>query len=278
MHGRATFIESGDRGVRAREDQRLFRLYQRTGDPAVRAVLADRFLPLARWLARRYEGAGEPLDDLVQVASLGMLKAIDRFDCDRSVAFTTFAVPKIVGELKRHFRDYGWSVRVPRALQEQAVRVEREEQRLLAELGRAPSAAQLAERLGLEVEQVLEARGASFARRAASLDRPGRDDEEGAPMEVGADDAGFEATEDAATFDGLAVGLSERDREVLRLRFAEDLTQSEIASRIGVSQMQVSRILRRCIAHLHQAAEAGPERSGAGIEPTPRRATTGNRF
>ena len=246
------------RSRRAREDARLFERYQRTGDPAARAELTERFLPLARSLARRYERGGESLDDLTQVASLGLLKAIDRFDPQREVAFSSFAVPTIVGELKRYFRDYGWSVRVPRGLQELALRAQRESERFAAEHGHAPTAGQLAQRLGVDVEQILEAREAVGARRAASLDRPREDaeDDERPVRELGVEDPGFAAAEDAATVSRLAAVLSERDREVLRLRFEQDLTQSEIGERIGCSQMHVSRILRVALARLQAQAAA----------------------
>ena len=246
------------RSRRAREDARLFERYQRTGDPAARAELTERFLPLARSLARRYERGGESLDDLTQVASLALLKAIDRFDPQRPVAFTSYAVPTIVGELKRYFRDYGWSVRVPRGLQELALRAQRESDRFASEHGHAPTAGQLAQRLGVDMEQILEAREAVGARRAASLERPREDADDERPVrELGIEDPGFAAAEDAATVWQLAAVLSERDREVLRLRFEQDLTQSEIGDRMGCSQMHVSRILRGALARLE--AQAGAE-------------------
>jgi RNA polymerase sigma-B factor len=249
---------SDDRLARAREDRRLLVRLHRHGDPAAREALVDRFLPLARQLARRYQHGGEQLDDLIQVASLGLLKAIDRFDPARETAFSSFAVPTILGELKRHFRDKGWSVRVPRDLQELAVRVERVSDELSRELGRAPSVAEIAERIGTTAEQVLEAREASAAYRAVSLDRPRDDDDEGdAGMAdtFGVEDPGFGVAEDAATVERLMRVLSEREREVLRLRFAEDLTQSEIGERVGVSQMHVSRLIRHAVAQLREAAE-----------------------
>ena len=211
----------------------------------------------------RYEGGGESLDDLTQVASLGLLKAIDRFDPQRGLAFTTFAVPTIVGELKRYFRDYSWSVRVPRGLQELALRTQRESDRFAAEHGHAPTAGQLAQRLGVDVEQILEAREAVGARRAASLDRAREDaeDDERPVRELGVEDPGFATVEDDATVWRLAAVLSDRDREVLRLRFEQDLTQSEIGERIGCSQMHVSRILRIAIARLQ--AQAGTELTAA---------------
>ena len=217
----------------------------------------QRFLPLARQLARRYQRGSEPLDDLIQVASLGLLKAIDRFEPERPTAFSSFAVPTILGELKRHFRDRGWSVRVPRDLQEMAVRVDREAEDLARALGRAPTTAEIAEHMGLTTEQVLEAREAAGAYRAISLDRPRDDDEDGEGIAdtMGVDDPGFHIAEHAATVERLMAVLTEREREVLRLRFGEDLTQSEIGERVGVSQMHVSRLIRQALGRLRAEAE-----------------------
>jgi len=248
-----------DRAARAQEDRRLLERYHRQGDATAREALVTRFLPLARQLARRYQRGGEQLDDLVQVASLGLLKAIDRFDPARETAFSSFAVPTILGELKRHFRDKGWSVRVPRDLQELAVKVDRVAEDMSRELGRAPTPAELAERTGSTLEQVLEAREASAAYRAVSLDRPRTEDEEDSESyaeAVGAEDPGFRIAEDAATVERLMRVLSDREREVLRLRFEEDLTQSEIGERVGVSQMHVSRLIRQSVARLREAADA----------------------
>jgi len=246
-----------DRAARAREDRRLLELYHRTGDPAAREALVQRFLPLARQLARRYQRGGESLDDLIQVASLGLLKAVDRFEPSRPTAFSSFAVPTILGELKRHFRDRGWSVRVPRDLQELTVKVDRVGEELAGGLGRAPTPLEIGEHIGVTVEQVLEAREAAGAYRAVSLDRPHDDDEEGGGMteSFGVEDPGFGRAEDSATVDRLLSALSEREREVLRLRFSEDLTQSEIGARVGVSQMHVSRLIRQAVARLREAAE-----------------------
>ena len=218
----------------------------------------DRFLPLARQLARRYQRGGEPLDDLIQVASLGLLKAIDRFDPSRETAFSSFAVPTILGELKRHFRDKGWSVRVPRDLQELAVKLEPVGEELSRELGRAATLAEIAQRTGTTVEQVLEAREAASAYRAVSLDRPREDDEEsdGLGASFGVEDTGFANAEDSATIERLMRVLNDREREILRLRFSEDLTQAEIGTLVGVSQMHVSRIIRQAINRLRDAAEA----------------------
>jgi RNA polymerase sigma-B factor len=249
--------ERDGRDARARADRRLLERAH-GGDQEARAALVDRFLPLARQLARRYVRGSEQLDDLNQVASLGLLKAIDRFDPTRQTAFSSFAVPTILGELKRHFRDKGWSVRVPRDLQELAVKLEPVSEELLRELGRSPTTAEIAGRLDTTTELVLEAREASAAYRAVSLDRPRDDEDEGTdPLgdAVGIEDPGFGVAEDAATVERLMRVLSEREREVLRLRFAEDLTQAEIGARVGVSQMHVSRIIRQAIARLRDAAQ-----------------------
>ena len=255
--GASAYPSSDDRIARAQEDRRLLVRYHLEGDPAAREQLVARFLPLARQLARRYQRGGEQLDDLVQVASLGLLKAIDRFDPARETAFSSFAVPTILGELKRHFRDKGWSVRVPRDLQELAVKVDRVGDDMSRELGRAPTPAEIAQRTGTTLEQVLEAREASAAYRAVSLDRPRTDDEEDGDSyadAVGAEDPGFRLAEHSATVERLMLVLSEREREVLRLRFEEDLTQSEIGQRVGVSQMHVSRLIRQSIARLRDEA------------------------
>jgi RNA polymerase sigma-B factor len=264
---------AGERAARAREDRRLLERLHHEGDQTARDALVERFLPLARQLARRYQHGGEQLDDLVQVASLGLLKAIDRFDPARETAFSSFAVPTILGELKRHFRDKGWSVRVPRDLQELSVRVERVTDSLGRELGRAPTLAEVAERTGHTEEQVLEAREAAGAYRAVSLDRP-RDDEEDGESSVGAamgvEDPGFGVAEDAATVQRLMRVLTDREREVLRLRFAEDLTQSEIGARVGVSQMHVSRLIRQAVGRLRTAAEEDPAQAGGARGTLPR--------
>ncbi len=257
--------EARERLARSQEDRRLLERYHRGGDAAARAALVERFLPLARQLARRYQRAGEPLDDLIQVASLGLIKAIDRFDPARQTAFSSFAVPTILGELKRHFRDKGWSVRVPRDLQELAVKVDRVGEEVARELGRAPTPQEIGERVGVTAEQVLEAREAASAYRAVSLDRPRSDDEEDGDNfadTFGAEDPGFALAESSATVQRLMRVLSDREREVLRLRFEEDLTQSEIGERVGVSQMHVSRLIRQSIARLRIAAEEDVGRAG----------------
>ncbi len=237
------------------DSNELFQRWQRKGDRRARAELVGRFLPLARKLARRYQGAREPLDDLMQVASLGLVKAIDRFDYTRGTAFSSFAVPTIVGELKRYFRDLGWGVHVPRGAQERALKVEDVQRKLTANTGRAPSVPQIAEYMELSVEEVLDGLEAAAAHHSMSLDVP-REDGEGESGTLGdlfgeVDDR-FELAEAGATIAVAAQHLTERERHVLALRFNEDMTQTQIADQIGVSQMQVSRILRRSVARLRE--------------------------
>jgi RNA polymerase sigma-B factor len=239
-------------------DRALFERYLDRRDPADRDALVERFLPLARQLARRYERPDEPFDDLFQVACLGLVKAIDRFDLTRDVAFSSYAVPTILGEIKRYFRDRTWAIRVPRDLQELSLRVDRTVSELSRDLHRQPTVTEIAERLGLEEEQVLEALEASAAYRTTSLSLPrSNDDEAGETLgdTVGTSEEGFGLAEHRATLDRLLQAVSPREREVLRLRFAEDMTQAEIGERIGVSQMQVSRIIRQSLVRLRGVAE-----------------------
>ncbi|HEV2768616.1 MAG TPA: SigB/SigF/SigG family RNA polymerase sigma factor [Solirubrobacteraceae bacterium] len=236
-----------------------FARWQRHGDQDARAALIERYLPLARRLARRYAQADEPLDDLVQVAAIGLVKAVDRFDVQRPVAFSSYAVPTILGELKRHFRDRTWSMRVPRDLQELALRADRVAEDLSGELGRRPTISELARALEIGEEQVLEAIEAAGAYRAASLEAPRRseDADETVGDGVGLDEPGFGLAEDRALLARLMNTLTEHERLILRLRFEQDLTQSEIGDAVGISQMQVSRIIRRCLGRLSVAAAAG---------------------
>ncbi len=248
---------------RAQQDRELFARCLAPGpdgqpDPALRDELIERFLPLARQLARRYQRAEEPLDDLVQVASLGLVKAVDRFDPSRDIAFSSFAVPTILGEIKRHFRDRTWSVRVPRDLQELTLKVDRAVTSLSHDLHRAPSVAEIAGEISSTEEDVLEALEASGAYRATSLSSPrGSEEDSTATLgdTLGHDDSGFELAEHRATLDRLLATISPREREVLRLRFEEDLTQAEIGERVGVSQMQVSRLIRQAVGRLRAAAQ-----------------------
>jgi RNA polymerase sigma-B factor len=245
--------DGAGRRDRIREDLRLLQRYHHDGDEAAREEVINRFLPLARQLARRYERRDEPLDDLVQVASVGLVKAVDRFDPDRGVAFSSFAVPTILGELKRYFRDAGWSVHVPRGMQERALEMARAVNELSRELGRSPTTAELAEFTKLSHEEVVEALEAATAYDSISLEARAGDDEDEAHWfggQLGTEDAGYELVEYTATLRPELRALPERDRLVLYLRFVEDLTQSEIAERIGVSQMHVSRLIRRALQRL----------------------------
>lgn len=241
-------------GSGGRRDEHLLRRFARSRDPVLREQLVHRYLPLARYAASRYARGGEPFDDLMQVASLGLLKAIDRFDPARGAAFSSYALPTMSGELRRHFRDRGWAVRPPRDLQEQALVVERATEALVGELGRSPTVDELVDATGLDVEAVLEAREALTARMATSLSSPGREPGEEQPLEarMGTDDAGFQAAEDRATIEALERSLTPREREILRLRFAEDLTQAEIGKLVGLSQMHVSRVLRQSVEKLRR--------------------------
>jgi RNA polymerase sigma-B factor len=235
------------------ETAELFERWQVHGDKRAREALVERFMPVARKLAWRYRGAREPLEDLVQVASVGLLNAIDRFDASRGISFTSFAVPTIVGEIKRYFRDLGWSVHVPRSSQELALKVENAQRKLLPTIGRSPTVQELAQYLERPIEDVLDALEASAAHHSTSLDAPRDDgDEEAGTLadSLGAEDERFELIELGATIAPAARQLSQRERRVLALRFLEDRTQSEIAEQIGVSQMQVSRILRQSVARL----------------------------
>jgi len=244
----------------------LFRRWQRDGDQRARAQLVERFLPLARRLARRYLGAREPLEDLVQVASLGLVKAIDRYDTDRGIAFSSFAVPTILGELKRYFRDSGWAVRVPRGTQERAVKIEQVQRKLTALTGRAPTFNELAEYAEMSIEDVLDALEAAAAHHAVSLDTP-REDSDGEigtlGDAIGELDERFDLIDAGTAIAGAAKQLSERDRRVRALRFIGDCSQTQIAEEVGVSQMQVSRILRRSLARMSALVQADAPNSSA---------------
>lgn len=221
----------------------------REGRPT-REELVEQHLPLAASLARRYRSSGESQDDLQQVAALALVKAVDRYDPDRHTSLSSYAVPTIVGELKRHFRDRSRQVHMPRGLQERIALIERAIDELPTELGYQPSAAQVAERVGLSVEEVLEAMEAASARHTYSLEASvSADDEEGARLgdTIGEIDPGYSTVEFGEAISRTIASLSERERMILHLRFVEDLTQSEIAKRVGISQMHVSRLLRRAL-------------------------------
>jgi RNA polymerase sigma-B factor len=233
-----------------------FEDYRRTGDAAVRDELVAAHLRLAVHLARRFEHRGVPLDDLTQVASIGLLQAIDRFEPERGLEFSTFATPTIVGELKRHFRDKGWSVRVPRRIQELHGRVNAVVGELTHQLGRSPTIAELARATRASEEEVLEAMEAAQAYRSTSLDAAGQSSHDGGDDpgdgadHLGGDDSSLFAVENRVLVERLMASLSPREQLMVRLRFYEDMSQAEIAERLGISQMHVSRLLARCLATL----------------------------
>jgi RNA polymerase sigma-B factor len=244
-------------------ERQLWDRFVEKQDPVTREALVRRYLPFAKNLALRYRGASESFDDLLQVASLGLVNAIDRFDPSRGTPFTAFASPTILGELKRHFRDRVWTVRVPRGLHDRMAEVEKAISELTVGLQRSPSVGEIAEKLEIDPGEVLEVLEANHNRRPLSLDRPmGNEESEETPAAewVGDEDEGYELVEDKLALEGALPHLDERERLVLRLRFSEDMTQSEIAERIGHSQMHVSRILRRTLERIR--AEVAEQQSG----------------
>ena len=242
---------------RRQELREQFVAYARGHDGALRDELVAAHMGLAEYLARRFANRGEPLDDLVQVASLGLIKAVDRFDPERGVEFSTYATHTIVGELKRHFRDKGWSVRAPRRMQELYLRLGKVVAILGQELGRSPTIPELAAEVKVSEEEVLEALEAGQAYRSTSLDAPtGNEEGETLATRIGGEDPSLEDAESRATLSPLLAQLQPRERLILHLRFFDGLTQSEIATRLGISQMHVSRLLARSVAQLRSAAEA----------------------
>ncbi len=232
---------------------------QKRGEPGARTELIERYMPLARSLALRYRRASEPLDDLVQVASVGLVKAVDRWDPERGLAFSSYAVPTILGELRRYFRDATWDVRPARDLQELCLSVEEARETLWGELGRSPTVGDIAERLDRSPEDVVEALQATEGRSVRSLDAPVHE-EEGTSASagdlLGSDDPEFERVDAGVTIEKMTGILDERAREILRLRFQEDLLQSEIAEHVGCSQMHVSRIIRSSLERLYAYGKA----------------------
>src|SRR5437763_1954160 len=257
-----TMTSSGREPAPALESNELFERWRSHGDREARDELIARFLPLARKLARRYAQSSEPYDDLVQVASLGLVKAVERFDPERGFAFSSFAVPTIVGELKRYFRDTAWALHVDRSAQERARRITEAQQKLSSRTGRMPTVYELAQYLELSQEEVLDGLQTADAYGAISLDAPvgGADDEEDTSRldSIGHLDERLALVDQHATIFAAARHLAAREREILYLRFGEDLTQSEIADRVGVSQMQVSRLLRRSLQRLRELADEQP--------------------
>ena len=245
------------------DDSSLLRRYQATHDLAARDELVRNYLPLIRSLAKRYSYTSEPIDDLCQVGAIALCKAIDRYQPGSGSSFKAYAVPTIIGELRRHFRDHGWAVHIPRSLQERARSLGAALNELGARLGRSPTIGELAESTGLSREEVIEGLEVRMAYGAAPLDAPGQsDDDTLLNSRLGAEDEALAQVEDNAVLERTMRMLPERERMMLRMRFGEDLSQSEIAKRVGVSQMHVSRLLRRAMTQMRAVAEADDARFG----------------
>jgi RNA polymerase sigma-B factor len=248
--------------ARAARERDLLRRFHHDGDLGARDELAEEMLPLARALAGRYAGRGEPIDDLVQVACIGIMKAIDGFDLEREVRFSSYATPTVLGEIKRYFRDKTWAMRVPRGMQELQLEIARARDKLTNELGRSPNVQELAEAVNAPFEEVLQTIQSQDARRTRSLQEPVGEDMTLADS-VGGPDPEMGRAEIRVLLEDAFEVLSDRDQEVLRLRFEEDLTQTEISKRIGVSQMQVSRLIRQSLARLRMDIERSQHREHA---------------
>ena len=232
-------------------DRDLLRRYHEQGDQSAREELVNRHLPLVRSLARRYAGRGESLEDIEQVGAIGLIKAIDRYELSREVALTTYATPNVVGEIKRHFRDRGWAIRIPRALQELNVKMSGAIERLTAQLGHSPTIAEIARELDATPEQVLEAMEAGSAYSPVSLSAsPGADEELDLMEVIGEEDQEFERSEERASLEPALDALPDREQEILRMRFEDGLTQTQIAERVGLSQMHVSRLIRKSLERM----------------------------
>src|SRR5437868_15366123 len=249
----------------AENDKALLRRYHEHGDLQAREQLIEQYMSLVRSLARRYSYRGEQFDDLVQIGAIGLIKAIDRFDINRGVELTTYATPNIIGEIKRHFRDKGWAVRVPRGLQELHARLSKLIEQLTVQLGRSPTIAELAKAANVEEEEVLEALESGRAYSSLSLSTGGGGDEDGDldPLEsIGTEEHAYEVSEDRAV---LAPGfrvLDDRERKILHLRFFKGLTQSQIAQQVGISQMHVSRLIRRSLEKIRDEIAAEEDDTG----------------
>ena len=237
------------------DDKILLRRYHEDGDLRAREQLIEQYMSLVRSLARRYSYRGEQLEDLVQIGAIGLIKAIDRFDLERGVELTTYATPNIIGEIKRHFRDKGWSVRVPRGLQELNVQLSRLVEQLTVQLSRSPTIPELAKAAGVEEEQVLEAleSGRAYTSLSLSVGGGGGDDDDLDPLEsLGTEEHQYEVSEDRAVLAPGFKALDERERKILQLRFFDGLTQSQIAQQVGISQMHVSRLIRRSLEKIRE--------------------------
>ncbi len=246
--------EAMDTAQRAARERELLKRYHKRGDTRARDQLAEEMVPLARALAGRYTGRGEPLEDLVQVACVGIMKAIEGFDLSREVRFSSYATPTVLGEIKRYFRDKTWALRVPRGLQEMQIEVAKARDKLTTQLGRSPTVQELADAVDAPFEEVLQTIESQDARRTRSLDEPTGEDVTLADS-LGQRDPDIARAEMRVLLDEAMDVLSDRDQEVLRLRFEGDLTQTEIATRVGVSQMQVSRIIRASLTKLRSDIE-----------------------
>ena len=235
----------------------LFRRYKEEGDEEAREQLIESHLNLVRFLASKFKNRGEPLEDLVQVGSLGLIKAIDRFDPDRGLEFTTFATPTIMGEIKRHFRDKGWSVRVPRRLQELSAKVNQVTDELTSELNRTPTVEEIAACLDTSVDEVLEAMESSSAYSSVPLEGGTTDDEDapGIIDRFATEDEDLVSSDDRMVIEETIAGFSPREQDAIRMRFVEGLTQVEIADKLGISQVQVSRLLRRALKRVQERLE-----------------------
>jgi RNA polymerase sigma-B factor len=241
------------RGVDRTYAKELFQRFAASGNPALREELVGIHLPLVEYLARRFRNRGEPLEDLIQVGTIGLLKAIDRFDLEREVEFSTYATPTIVGELKRHFRDKGWAVRVPRRLQELNLSLTKVVAQLSQEIGRSPTVREIAVRMHLSEDEVLEGLDTSNAYAVVSLDAPaGGEDTPSVSEHIGVEDETLETLEYRAALGPIISELPERERRILYLRFFRGMTQSQIADRLGISQMHVSRLLNRTLVMLRE--------------------------
>lgn len=238
-----------------RNVESLLIAYHRDGDEAARERVLVELMPLVRALAARYSGRGEPLEDLVQVGSLGLIKAVDRFDIERGVDITSYAVPTIVGEIRRHFRDKAWAMHVPRRLKELSLRLTRVLDQLTNELGRSPTIAELAQATGVEEEDVIDALDSANAYSTRSLQAPFEDGGDYLAEKLGTEDPGYADVDDSALVEAGLEALSERERQIVELRFFEEMTQSQIAAEVGISQMHVSRLLRRALATMRGRIE-----------------------
>jgi RNA polymerase sigma-B factor len=240
-----------------RRESQLFLRIRQSGDPDAREAIVRKYLPLARHTARRFQRPADSLDDLVQVASYALVKAVDGFDPGRGLAFASYAVPTMIGELKRHVRDTGWGMRVPRGLQERVLEVNRTINDLTGRLGRSPTPAQVAAELNLPREEVLEAIEAGSTQALESLDMPVTTDGDGATRHdtVGGIDPHYELVDSAIALAPALRALPERERQILAMRFGEELPQSEIARRLSISQMHVSRLLRRTLDEVAESVE-----------------------